>query len=386
MKVILNVHALLSPPLTGVGHYVRHLLDGLLAPGAGVDVACLMAGQVIPPPAPPDPDAAPEAVPALSPAKRVLMRVPGLVPLRNAVRAAQQRRRFEAIAFDVFHEPNHIVQAPRGARVVLTIHDLSVLHYPELHPADRVRAMGGRIAASAARADRIITPSEFIRQDVIGALGIDPGKVRAVHHGVGAEFRPLAAEAIGPVLEGHGLRPGGYLLALGTREPRKNLERLIEAFMSLPDAVRAGRPLVLAGAPGWRAERLEQRIERLQREGAVRRLGYVPDAQRPALYAGAAGFAYPSIYEGFGLPPLEAAACGTPVLTSAASPMAEVLGDAALLIDPLDAGAIAAGLEGLLTRPELAVAARAGAPGWSARFTWARAVSGTVGVYRELAR
>ena len=382
---MLNVSALTSPPLTGVGQYVRHLLDGLLDPASGIEPICIVGASVVPPPPPPVDGETPQAAPPLPAYKRALMRVPGLVPARNAVRAAQFRRRVARLSCDIYHEPNHIVLAPPGARVVLTIHDLSVLHYPAFHPAERVRTMGRHLAASAHRADRIITPSAYIARDVARTMGVDPAKLRAVHHGVGPEFRPMTEAELAPVLDQHGLHAGQYLLALGTREPRKNLDRLLEAFMALPETVRAGRPLVLVGAAGWLADTLEQRIDRLVSQGTVRRLGYVPDRHRPALYAGSAGFAYPSIYEGFGMPPLEAAAAGAPVLTSIDSPMAEVLGEAALLIDPLDTGAIATGLERMLTGPPLARAARDGAAGWAARFTWAAAVARTADVYRELA-
>ena len=375
MKVALNVDAVLWPPLTGVGHYTRHVLDGLLAT-PGIDLTCVGEGRAIPVPA------ATGGVPApprrLPWVKRALMQVPGLVTARNAVRAAQARHR--TLPCQLYHEPNHIVTAPAGPRVVVTMHDLSVLHFPQFHPPARVRAMTrARFAASAARADRVIAGSEHTRQDVIATLGVDPAKVDVVHHGAGPEFRPGADLA---VLAEHGLAPGRYLLALGTREPRKNLGRLLDAYMALPADLRADHPLALVGPPGWRAEALEARIDALQRTGAVRLLGYVPDGHRPALYGGAAGFAYPSLYEGFGLPVIEAAACGAPVLTSTGSPMAEVLGDLAILVDPEDPGAIAAGLQRLLTDPAVARAARDAAPGVAGRFTWQACVAGTIDVYR----
>ncbi len=382
MNVVLNVDALLSPPLTGVGHYVRNLLSGLLEPDSGVAVTCVGRGAIVPPPTPADGGGPARPLPL---AKRVLMRVPGLVPLRTAVRTARMEREVAAIGCDVYHEPHHIVHPPRGARVVVTMHDLSVLHFPQFHPADRVRAVAGRLGASARRADLVITGSEHTKRDVVATLGIDAAKVRAIHHGVGGEFRPMSATETRAVLEAYGLAHGGYVLALGTREPRKNLDRLLDAFAALPGAVRGGRTLVLVGPAGWRADAIEARIAGMQASGLARLLGYVPDGHRASLYAGAAGFAYPSLYEGFGLPALEAAASGTPVLTSVGSPMAEVLGDSATLVDPLSVDAVAAGLERMLEAPEVAAAARAGGPGWGARFTWGAAVARTVDVYRELA-
>jgi alpha-1,3-rhamnosyl/mannosyltransferase len=152
----------------------------------------------------------------------------------------------------------------------------------------------------------------------------------------------------------------------------------------LPATLRARVPLALVGPPGWRIEKLEERIGELERSGHMKRLGYVPDADRPALYAGAAGLAYPSLYEGFGLPPLEAAACGIPVLTSRDSPMEEVLGEKAVLVDPLDVDAIREGLLRLVDDPAFATTARNAAPDWHERYSWEACVARTLAVYREL--
>ena len=286
----------------------------------------------------------------------------------------------------MFHEPNHILRSVPPARVVLTIHDLSILHHPEFHPPARVKAMAGLLAKSAARADMIITVSEFTKQDVMATLGMEARKIRAIPLGVGAEFRRLPPTAIAQGLAPYRLQHGGYVLALGTREPRKNLARLIDAYLGLAPATRRDRPLVLVGPKGWRAESLERRIRALQASGIVHVLGYVPDADRPALYAGSAGFAYPSIFEGFGLPPLEAAACGVPVLTSRGSPMAEVLEGVAVLVDPLDAGSIRVGLEQLLDDRSLTEVAQNAAQAIAARYTWAAMVESTIEVYNEVAR
>ncbi len=385
MKVLYNVEALLSPPLTGVGHYARHILAGLLSQGAGVDVTCFANMRPVPPPLP-GYDGLGEAPPPrqIGPLKRFAASLPGVRRLRDAVREQQDRWRFAGTSAAIYHEPNHIAH-PLRCRTVVTIHDLSVLHYPEMHPPERVRYFESRLRDTAARADRIITGSAFIKRDIVATLGVPEGKIDVVPYGVGPEFYPMPPTETRPVLDNYGLRPGGYLLAVGTIEPRKNLERLLEAYLGLPASMRAEWTLVLAGPSGWRVERLEEQLAHLERDGVVRRLGYVPDAHRTALYAGAAGFAYPSLYEGFGLPPLEAAACGAPVLTSAGSPMAEVLGQAALLIDPLDVTAIGAGLERLLGDPNMARAARRVGPALAAKFGWPASVDGTMAAYRQAA-
>ena len=384
MRILFNVDALLSPPLTGVGHYAKQILTGLIGHGGDLDVLCFANMRLAAPPLGEAVVAAPPEVRQVGPVKRAIAAVPGVRRVRHAVRAFQARRQIPDTEGAIYHEPNHVAVPLRCAKVV-TIHDLSVLHYPDMHPPERIRYFGKGLVKSAHEAARIITGSSFIKRDIVATLGIDPGKIRVVPYGVAPEFAPLASAEAREALDRYSLQPGGYLLAVGTREPRKNLERLLDAYLSLPNAIRAERPLVLAGPAGWRAEQLEGRLEQAERKGAVRRLGYIPDADRTALYAGAAAFAYPSLYEGFGLPPLEAVACGTPVLTSAHSPMEEVLGDAAVLVDPLDTGSIAAGLARLLADPDAAAEARRRGPARAARFTWASSVEGTIGVYREVA-
>jgi alpha-1,3-rhamnosyl/mannosyltransferase len=283
----------------------------------------------------------------------------------------------------IYHEPNHILRLARSPSVV-TVLDLSVIHYPHLHPPERVKYFERYFAASSIGADLLIVPSEFTRRDLIQTLTLDPAKIRVVPMGVDTRFRPLAAPDIMDVLRLYELTPGRYVLALGTREPRKNLERLLDAYLALPSDLRATYQLVLVGPSGWQAQVLERRIAALVRDGSLRLLGYVPDDARPALYAGAAAFAYPALYEGFGLPPLEALACGTPVLTSQNSPMAEMLAGFVELVDPLDVPAMTRGLIGLLTDPTKRQRAAQEGARYAATFQWQACVERTIAVYQEL--
>ncbi len=187
---------------------------------------------------------------------------------------------------------------------------------------------------------------------------------------------PLAASPTAP--EPHGL-PDGFVLAVGTLEPRKNLERLIAAWTSLPDALRSKHPLALVGPRGWEDDAI---LEAAHHAGA-KLLGRVSDSQLQALYASCGAFAYPSLYEGFGLPVLEAMAGGAPVLTSNVSSLPEVAGDAALLVDPLDTGAIAAGLQRLLTEPALAEDLRRRGAARAAGFSWERTARETLALLRS---
>ena len=209
-------------------------------------------------------------------------------------------------------------------------------------------------------------------------------KVEAIPLGVDAAFAPQAPEALAPTLERLGLQPGAYLLCVATLEPRKNISRLIDAFLGLPAPVRTRYPLVLAGAPGWHGEALAERIRDLPRGGQVVQLGYVAQADLPALYAGARLFAFPALYEGFGLPVLEAMASGVPVVTSNCSSLPEVAGDAALLVNPEDTDALRLALAQGLEDDAWRSAARERGLARAAQRSWAQCVARTLALYRSL--
>jgi glycosyltransferase involved in cell wall biosynthesis len=219
---------------------------------------------------------------------------------------------------------------------------------------------------------------------VLDTFAFDPATVITIPVGVDDRFRPHARDETQGIMSRHGLEHGRYVLSVATIEPRKNLHGLVRAFMRLPAGLRAAYPLVLCGATGWRESHLEQSLDALVREGSVRRLGYIPEADLPGLYAGAAAFAFPSFYEGFGLPPLEAMASGTPVLASATGSILEVVGDAGLLVDPHDDAALAAGLERILTDLPLRDACIASGLERAERFSWTSCVDRTIALYRQL--
>ena len=269
---------------------------------------------------------------------------------------------------DVFHATNYLLTHPvQRAKRVVSIHDLTLILSPQWHPAKRLREMSTGLRASAEAADRIIAISQATKEDVVKHLGIDAGRVAVVPLGIDASFRPLPRAETTAALAPLGLTPGSYVLFLGTVEPRKNLSRLLDALVKLGRDVG---PLVVAGADGWGNDEVGARLAELGRHGRVRRLGYVPASHRVPLLSGARAFVFPSLSEGFGLPPLEAMACGTPVVTSNVSALPEVVGDAALLIDPLDVDALAEAIRRLwvdeATREDL----RARGLSRARRFTW----------------
>jgi glycosyltransferase involved in cell wall biosynthesis len=261
---------------------------------------------------------------------------------------------------DVLHCPTH--RAPVRSRVplVVTFHDLAILRHPETFNAWTRTYSRLALPRVAKAARRLIAVSEFTRRELLELLDVPEEKVRVIPNAVGKPFEPQGQAA-----------DGDYVLAVSTLEPRKNLARLLDAFGR---ARLNGVRLLVAGAPGWGGVRVEG--------DGVRWLGEVGDEELARLYRGARCVAYVSLYEGFGLPVLEAMACGAPVVAARNDAAEEVAGDAAVLVDPLDADAIAAGLaEAVDRRDELRMRGLERA----AAFSWADAARATVEVYREAA-
>jgi glycosyltransferase involved in cell wall biosynthesis len=285
---------------------------------------------------------------------------------------------------DVFHATNYLLTHPvQRARRVISVHDLTLIFSPEWHPAVRLREMVAGLRESAGLADRIIVPSWATKTDIVKHLSIDAERVTVVPLAVDPSFRPLPEAETRARLAPLGLTPGSYLLFLGTMEPRKNLGRLLDAV------VRLGRdvgPLVLAGADGWGNDELRPRLAELGQGGRLRLLGYVPASLRVPLLCGARAFVFPSLYEGFGWPPLEAMACGTPVVTSNVSALPEVVGDAALTIDPLDVEALAGAIRRLWDDEALRDTLRVRGLERARRFTWEVTARLTLDVYAAVLR
>lgn len=286
---------------------------------------------------------------------------------------------------DVLFIPAHVLPlgAPlvRHMRTVVTVHDLGYLRYPEAHTAAQRLYLRFSTIWSARAASHLIAVSAATRSDLVRLAGVSPASITVVHHGVAERFRqPVADPARARAIVG-GDEP--YFLYVGTVQPRKNLVRVIEAFANasrrLADAGIAPI-LVIAGKRGWLSEGIAQRAAECGVAHRVRFVGYVADDDLPALYREALGFVFPSLYEGFGMPVLEAMACGTPVLTSNSSSLPEVAGDAALMVDPLDVGAIAEGLARLACDAALRQDLRQRGYQRAAQFTWDRCAEETLRV------
>lgn len=287
------------------------------------------------------------------------------------------------LRLDLLHSPDFIPPLGGPWKSVITIHDLSFLHFPETKDAASRRYYNGQIDAAVARADAILADSEATRQDVIGMLSVPPEKVTTVWAGIDARFAPAPPQEIARVRAAHSL-PEEYILFVGTVEPRKNLQGLMRAYGTLRADLSDAPPLVIAGRRGW----LNDPIHALPAElGIADRVCWVediPDGDLPALYSGANVLCLPSLYEGFGFPVLESMACGTPVVTSGRGSLSEVAGDAAILIDPDEVAGIGDGLRRALTDTALRADLRRRGFAQVRKFTWAEAARRALGVYRQV--
>jgi glycosyltransferase involved in cell wall biosynthesis len=287
---------------------------------------------------------------------------------------------------DLFHSPDFVLPPVSKAVSVLTVHDLAFLLQPECAEANLRAYLEKAVPRSARRADYIVADSEHTRNDVICLLGVPPEKVAVVPGGVESTFQPVEDLAqLAALRERLGIGQAPFILSVGLIEPRKNLPVLFDAYRLLRE--RKGLPhlLVVAGNRGWLSAGTIEHAERSPYRDDIRFVGYVAEEALPGLYTAASAFAFPSLYEGFGLPPLEAMACGTPTVVSRASSLPEVAGEAALQVDPRDVDGLAAALELLLLDDVLRAELRTRGIQRARAFSWRAAARKQLDVYERLA-
>ncbi|MDN7906866.1 glycosyltransferase family 1 protein [Burkholderia diffusa] len=392
MKLLFDLNSL-RPPRSGIGYYTQHLLEGLLRRSDVEDVAGwvgrtvfqgerLDAMMV-------DQSSLQKAVQFRNGMTASLLQksraIPGLYRLRTVVRSSASRtlRSDFARRGYLYHETNFVASRYRGPNVV-TVHDLSHRRHPEFHPQVAVNYLDHGLPRSLRQAGAIIVDSLYTKQELLDIYDVPEERVVPIHLGVEPVFRPYSEEECRPVLDALGIQSRRFVLSVCTLQPRKNLQRLVEGFARLPEELRQMYPLVLVGADGWKNSQLMACIEPLARAGQIISPGYLSRSSLLHLFSSAAVFAYPSLYEGFGLPVAEAMASGAPVLTSNVTSIPEVTNGAALEVDPYSVDAIEAGLERLLTDAALRDLLVEKGLRRAAELTWDATVEKTCEVYHSL--
>lgn len=357
------VHYGLDRQAAGIGRYTTEL--GTLLTATGVALHPLWAGTR--PPL------------AVGEVLWGAYRLPGLLTVGQWQIACLAHR----LRLDLVHDPTGVMPLLlTSVARVLTIHDAIPYVCPQTSTRLDWLIFHGWLPWAVRRADAIVTVSRRSREDIVTHLPVSPERVAVVPLAADQRFRPMKKAEIEPVLRGCGIeRP--YILYVGSLESRKNLPRLLEAYDRLRQRSTPWK-LVVVGARKWKSSPIFDTVHRLGLEPYVQFTGYVPDEHLPALYSGADLFVFPSLYEGFGLPPLEAMACGTPVVCSNAASLPEVVGDAAVTVDPYDVDALAEAMHRVLADRELREDLRARGLARARQFTWERTARETLAVYREV--
>jgi glycosyltransferase involved in cell wall biosynthesis len=391
MRVVLNYLVASETPRTGIGHYTAELFR-CLRQQAGDDIIDTFPGhrgqrihsawmqfRRVRMPSP----SASFGYPATN--APITLRQRTFQGLRACGRAARRilfRQLCRWKKYQLYHEPNFL-PLPCDCPTVATLHDLSPLLHPEWHPAERVAQFEKHFRRGLVQCIHFFTVSEFVRREVIQTLGLKPSQVTRTYNGIRSGLMPLPAETVAQRLRRLDLPPR-YLLYVGTIEPRKNLVTLLRAYGALPEAVRSRCPLLLVGGWGWNAGDVADFLESGARQRGVLYRNYVAEEDLPVLYNGARALVFPSLYEGFGLPPVEMLACGGAVLASTAGAVAETVGGQAHLLQPLDIDAWRQAMQRVIEDHDWWQALRQGAVAAARPFTWEQCAADTLAVYRRL--
>ena len=393
MNLIFNGEAL-RPPITGIGNYSFHLLQQLLRHSLVDDVHSFTGTGWI---------NGSEQIATTSdlkardgqgtPSRRdnVIQGIRtaiGVIPGTKALYDTLMDRRFEELASKttnaIYHETNYILK-PYTGPCITTVHDLSHVRFPQFHPEHVVKRLDALLPKSLERSDMVIAVSELVRQEVIEHYGVAEDKIRTVYEGVEEAYRPRTEAQTSNVLASYGLTHKSYVLLVATLEPRKGITVLLDAWESMPEALRLSFPLVLTGSSGWRNESLRDRIDALIAGGTVKHLGYVPSEVLPILYSGATVFSYPSVYEGFGLPVLDAMSSAVPVICRGETSMAEFAEGACVLCETGEAAELAQKIEDLLEDADKQQHWAEKGRIQAAKFSWERCARETAELYELVA-
>ncbi len=362
-------------PDTGSGQYVRRLVGAFAESAPGLRVTLVV----------------PRGWPVEPPGAMVAVQEVDLPGSGHHAKLRFEQRLFPAVAgeagADLAHVPYWGGPLRSPVPVAVTIHDLIPLLLPAYRGGLLARLYTGLVAASARGAQAVITDSQASKADILRHLGLLPERVHAIPLAAGPQHGPTADPADAPVRQKHAL-PASYALYLGGYDVRKNVETLLRAYATVSEAVAGEFPLVLAGRlPGKRSPRftdVQGLVDEMGLRDAVRPIGWVDEDDAPALYRMASCFVFPSRYEGFGLPVLEAMACGVPVVAADATSIPEIVGDAGFLVHPDDARGMAGAILSVLLQDELASSLREKGLARAAQFSWARTAAETLAIYEQV--
>ncbi|MFW9079918.1 glycosyltransferase family 4 protein [Pseudomonas sp. P2757] len=372
MRIALNAR-ILQAPRTGIGQYVAELVNALRSEN-DVEVALFhgwgWSSQL--------PDA---AMPGYSRLTPLLRQIPGAYQARRWL----EQKRFDqgrAQNIDLYHEPSLWPLAFDGPTVI-TLHDLTHLHFPETQPPARLKEIERRLAIGVQQAQVILTDSQAIADEAQAYFALPAERFVVAPLGVAERFHPREPHAIDAVLKAHAVTAREYFLCVGTLEPRKNLSLALRAHALLPEAVRQRFPLLIVGMAGWQREQFSDELHQALACGHVCLLGYLPDEQVAQLLAGARALIFPSLYEGFGLPVLEAMASGTPVVVTRSSAMPEVAGAAGNYIEADDAAGLRDAMSQLIDDQAHWQACREAGLQQARLFSWTHCAQATASAYRQ---
>lgn len=285
---------------------------------------------------------------------------------------------------DLFHSPDFVLPPVNGRiPTLLTVHDLSFVHYPQTFPARLVTYLNAVVPWSVRRASHILADSQATKEDLVQLWRVPQDKITVLYSGVNQVFQPVTEQGqLTAVFAKYHIPSQPYILAVGTLQPRKNYQMLIRAFRQI--ATNWPHHLLIAGGKGWLYDEMMAEVTHQQLNGRIHFLGFVDDADLPALYSGATLFVSPSLYEGFGLPLLEAMACGVPVITSNVSSLPEVAGETAVQLSPHDEPAWTQTMHTLLANPTQRTRMVAAGFRQARRFTWQQAAQQLLAIYQSL--
>lgn len=376
-KILVNVNAIRAP-LTGIGYYTLNIVKALIS--KDTEVVGIRNGMLL------DAQALRELLVSFDSqnsklgsqgklkalAVRTLQTLPGVYKIKKHLIELRAEKILKVLSQKgyVYFEPSFIPLKYNGPTIT-TIHDLSFLSHPDFHPKQRVDFLESEIEKSIDNSNHVVVDSDFILKELRQSYPQSISKSSTLYLGVEPAFRPYERSEVTKILARFGLGYKGFILSVATLEPRKNLTRLIEAYSRLPATIRTTMPLVLAGGQGWKMKELLSSAEKLHDANQIIFTGYLADKELKHLYSAARLFAYPSLYEGFGLPVVEAMASGTPVLTSKIGATAEISGESAMLVDPYCVKDIHFGLEKVLSDSEFAKALGDSALAYVRRYSWA---------------